>query len=181
MSTKLRVKDQEIGMDDEFLNLTDIAKKNGEGRPDTIIGNWLRNANTLQYLEEWELQNNPNFKPNQMIGFRLRASENRSSITPKRYLDETGAVGLYSKPGRGGGTYAHIDIALSFCYWLSPKFAVSMVRAFKVLMRDEMERQSLEFHVRRITDNIDEVRNWLDTIPGQQSERNRLTGKKSDK
>ena len=106
--------------------------------------------------------------------FRLQATEQARAVSVKQYVEQTGGIGLYSKPGRYGGTYAHIDIAISFCYWLSPRFAVSMVRAFKELMRNEMERQSLEFHVRRITDNIDEVRNWLDTIPGQSSDRNRL-------
>ena len=171
---KLIVNDQEIGLDEDYVNLTDIAKQNGEGRPDTTISSWLKNSNTLRYLEEWELQNNPNFKPKQMLGFRLKATDNRNSITPKRYVDETNAIGFYAKPGRGGATFAHIEIAIMFCYWLSPPFAVWMVRSFKTLVRNEVDRQNLEFHISRLTDTIDEARNWLDTIPGQQKERNRM-------
>lgn len=178
MAQKLTVSDQEIGLDDEFVNLTDIAKKNSDRPADETIRSWMRNAGTLQYLEEWELQNNPDFKPGQMTGFRLQATEQARAVSVKQYVEQTDAIGLYSKPGRGGGTYGHIDIAISFCYWLSPRFAVSMVKAFKLLLRNEMERQSLEFHIERITDSIDEARNWLDTIPGQKEGRNRIGGKK---
>lgn len=177
---KLLVRDQEIGLDDEFVNLTDIAKRNSDRSPDETLRGWMRNAGTLQYLEEWEIQNNPKFKPDQMAGFRLRATEERHTVSVKQYVDQTNAAGIYAKRGRGGGTYAHIDIAISFCYWLSPKFAVWMVRAFKMLMRNELDRQNLEFHIGKITDSIDEARNWLDTVPGQKSDRNRIKGLDKD-
>ena len=171
---KLQVKDFEIGLDETFVNLTDIAKSNSDRRPSETLRSWIRNAGTLNFLEEWEQQNNPRFKGVQMDAFKKRAGDNRRNISIKQYAEETNAIGLYNKPGRGGGTYAHIEIAIAFCYWLSPPFAVWMIRAFKTLAQNEIDRKSLEYHITRITDSIDEARNWLDTVPGQRKERNRL-------
>ena len=177
---KLQVGDQEIGLDEDYVNLTDIVKKNSDGRPDNIISSWLKNSGTLRYLEEWERQNNPDFKPYQMEGFRLKADDNRNWVTPKKYIDETGGIALFSRQGRGGGTFAHIEIAIMFCYWLSPPFAVWMVRSFKTLVQNEINRRDLEFHIERITDSIDEARNWLDTVPGQKRGRNRIADEQRD-
>ena len=101
-----------------------------------------------------------------MDAFKINSMENRNVLTPKQYIKSTDAIGLVSTPGRYGGTLAHKDIALNFCYWLSP--------VFQELMQEEFSRRSLQWHISKITDNIDEVRNLLDTIPGQLPELNRL-------
>ena len=159
---------------EEFVSLTDIAKNNSEMEPSSLVANWLRNRNTIAFLEAWEETFNPNFKPSQMRGFKEFAADNRSLITTKKYIDISGALGIISKSGRYGGTYAHKDIALEFCSWLSPRFKVAMIKTFQELMRREAKRVSLEWHLSKIIDNIDEVRNLLDTLPVEESIRKQL-------
>lgn len=173
MSKKVKMGEHDVRYQDAYISLTDIAKQSSDNEPFLTITAWMRNSNTLLFLEEWERQNNPDFKPSQMTRFKMAAMDNRSTVTVKRYVEETGATGLRSKQGRGGGTFAHAEIALFFCYWLSPPFAVWMLRTFQHLLGAEAERQNLQFHIRRITDNIDEARNWLDTIPFQEKDRDR--------
>lgn len=168
----LDIRVEEINEND-YVSITDIAKKS-DSKPDVIINSWLKNLNTLEFLEEWEMLKNPNFNPRQMMGFKEKYISNRSSITPKRWIEELDAIGIISKAGRYGGTYAHKDIALQFCGWLSPKFQVYMMIEFQRLMQEEFQRQSLDWHISKITDNIDEVRNLLDTIPHQRKERKRI-------
>jgi KilA-N domain len=104
----------------------------------------------------------------------MKYLENRNVLTPQRWIDETGAIGLISKSGRYGGTWAHSDIALNFCYWLSPPFQVYFIKEFQRLKKEEFSLNNLEWHVERITNLVDEARNWLDTMPGQKPDRNRL-------
>jgi hypothetical protein len=134
----------------------------------------MKNSNTLLFLEAWEKLHNPGFKVHQMEHFRLRASENRYIATPQNFIEETGAIGIISKSGRYGGTFAHKDIALNFCYWLSPVFQVYLLKEFQRLKEEEFSRKNLEWHLTKITHNIDEVRILLDTIPGQRPDLNRL-------
>lgn len=159
----------------DFISLTDIAKQT-ERRAGEVIRDWLRNSSTLLFLEAWENMHNPDFKGGYMPTFRLEAQEKRKEVTPQRYINATNAMGLVSKSGRYGGTYAHRDIALHFCYWLEPRFQLFMIKLFQKLIKQEYEHQNLEWHVSMITDRIDEVRNLLDTIPGQKAERNRFKG-----
>lgn len=175
---KVQFGDAEIKFEDQYISLTDIAAQSSENRPAETIKSWMKNANTLLYLEEWEQLNNPDFKVDRMVHFKVSTMDNRSTISTSRYIEETGAIGITARRGRGGGTYAHVDIALNFCFWLSPSFALWMVRTFKDLLGAEAERRSLQFHIRRITDNIDEARNWLDTIPFQEEDRKRIKGGK---
>lgn len=160
--------------EEEFVSLTDIAKNNSKNEPSSLIANWLRNQGTLLFLEAWEETFNPNFDPAKMDAYGKYARDNRSLITTKKYIDKSGAIGIIAKSGRYGGTYAHKDIALEFCTWLSPRFKVAMIQAFRELMKREAERRNLEWHVSKITNNIDEVRNLLDSIPGQKKEHKRL-------
>ena len=161
---------------EDYISLTDIAKKNSDRQPNSILISWIRNQSTLSFLEAWEKTFNPNFKHSQMAMFRNLAADNRSLLSPKNFAEQTGAIGIISKSGRYGGTYAHKDIALNFCYWLSPEFQVAMIKTFQELMEREFSRKNLEWHISKITDNIEEARNLLDTIPGQISERNRIKG-----
>lgn len=160
--------------DENYISLTDIAKKQHNSKPKYLIRNWLKNLNTMEFLETWETLYNPSFKGAHLNAFKLKYLQNKNILSPKIWIEETNAIGIISKPGRYGGTYAHKDIALNFCYWLSPSFQVYMIKAFQELMKQEHERNNLEWHISKITDNIDEVRNLLDTIPGQNQNRNRL-------
>lgn len=174
---RLEVKGITIKLEDDFVSLTDIAKQNTEQPPKVLVNSWLKNRNTLLFLEEWETVHNPNFKGHQMVSFMHHVADNRNAATPQKYVELTNAAGMYSRSGRGGGTFAHRDIALSFCYWLSPPFQVWLLKKFQELLLADYQRNSLEFHIAKITDHIDEARNWLDTIPNQNPARNRLRTK----
>ena len=160
--------------DADYISLTDIAKQSETQLPSYIISSWLKNRNTLEFLEVWEQLRNPNFKQGHLPVFKEKYLGNRNAITPKRWIDELNAIGIISKSGRYGGTYAHKDIALNFCYWLSPTFQVYMIMEFQRLKEEEANRKKLEWDVKKITDNIEEIRNILDTIDGQDPTRNRL-------
>lgn len=162
----------------DYVSLTDIAKQSESQQPSWLITNWLKNSNTLLFLEEWERVHNPNFKQGQMTSFKNMAQENRYLVRPQNYINETNAIGIVSKKGRYGGTYAHSDIALNFCYWISPPFQVWFIKEFQRLQKVEAETLNLEWHISKITNNIDEVRNLLDTIPHQKPSLNRLNKEK---
>lgn len=102
---------------EDYICLTDIAKGvNGEDH----IKNWMRNRNTLEYMGVWEQLNNPKFKGVEFDTFKQEAGLNRFTMTPKKWITATDAIGFVVSVGRGGGTYAHKDIAFHFCMWLSP-------------------------------------------------------------
>lgn len=107
--------------------------------------------------------------------------DNTFIMSVKKWTNLTGAIGIKSKAGRYGGTYAHADIALQFAAWLSPEFYVYLINEFKRLKEEEFERKNLEWHISKITDNVDEIRNLLDTIPHQKPSKNRLKTPKKNK
>ena len=100
--------------DADYICITDMARYKDSERTDYIIQNWMRNRSTIEFLGIWEQLNNPNFKPIEFDGFRKQAGLNSFVLTPKQWIEKTGAVGLVSKAGRYGGTYAHKDIAFEF-------------------------------------------------------------------
>ena len=169
----IEIRISEINNDD-YVSLTDIAKKSAEAKPDYTIQNWMKNTGTLRFLYTWEQLHNPNIKPMQMQGLMERATNNRLLMSPKKWADLVGGIGILSKPGRNGGTFAHKDIALHFCGWLSPELQVYIIKEFQRLKEEEFQRKNLEWHISKITDNVDELRALLDTIPHQDTNRNRL-------
>ena len=114
-----------------------------------MIQSWLRNQNTLVFLNTWAKVHNDNFKPSQMAGFRLMASANRNIISAKKYIESTDAIGITSKSGRYGGKYAHSDIALNFCYWISPEFQVYLIKEFQRLKAEEQLRLGNPYNIKR--------------------------------
>jgi hypothetical protein len=100
--------------EEDYICLTDIAKYKNENRSDDLIRNWIRNRNTIEFLGIWEQLNNPEFKPVEFDGFRKLAGLNSFTLTPKQWIESTGAIGIISKPGRYGGTYAHKDTGLPY-------------------------------------------------------------------
>ena len=93
-----------------------MARKFNE-RPEVPIQSWMKNAATLKFLELWEKLNNPDFKHYQMVVFRQELADNGRFISAQKWIDMTGAIGISSKRGRYGGTYAHEDIAFEFASW----------------------------------------------------------------
>jgi hypothetical protein len=132
---------------DDYISLTDIARYKDSEHSDDIIRNWLRNRNTLEFLGIWEQLNNPGFNPVEFDGIRRQAGLNSFTLTPKRWIEGTGAVGVTSKAGRYGGTYAHKDIAFEFASWVSVEFKLYLIKEFQRLK--ETEREQLGWDIRR--------------------------------
>lgn len=102
----------------EFISLTDIARYKNPEEPNVVIANWMRNRNTIEYLGLWEQLYNTEFKPLEFEGFLHQAGANAFTLSPMKWIDSTNAIGIAVKKGRGGGTYAHKDIAFKFAAWL---------------------------------------------------------------
>ncbi len=130
-----------------FISLTDIARHRDAERGDYIIQNWMRNRNTIEFLGIWEQLNNPGFNSIEFDGIRNQAGLNSFSLTPKRWITQTGAVGILSKTGRYGGTYAHRDIAFEFASWVSVEFKLYLIKEFQRLQ--EAEQAQLGWDVKR--------------------------------
>ena len=128
------------GAEDDYISLTDIARHKNAEHTDDLIRNWLRNRNTLEFLGIWERLNNPLFNPVEFDGIRLRAGLNSFTLTPKQWIERTGAVGITSKAGRYGGTYAHKDIAFEFAAWISVEFKLYLIKEFQRLKEGEREQ-----------------------------------------
>jgi len=133
----------------DYISLTDIARYRDVERTDYIIQNWLRNRNTIEFLGIWEKLNNPGFKPIEFDGFRKQAGLNSFILTAKQWIEKTGAIGLVSKQGRYGGTYAHKDIAFEFAAWISVEFKLYLIKEFQRLKEDENSRLSLAWNLNR--------------------------------
>ena len=134
--------------DNDYLSLTDIAKYRSEDANQTIC-NWMRVRATIEYLGIWEQLHNPNFNRVEFEGFRNAAGANAFLMSPKKWIEGTNAIGIQSKAGRYGGTYAHSDIAFEFASWLSPEFKLYIIKDYQRLKRDEGERLSIGWEARR--------------------------------
>ena len=135
--------------ENEFISLTDIAKYKNVDDPRFVIQNWMRNRNTVEFLGIWELLSNPNFNRVQFEAVKKDAGLNRFVMTPTKWIDEMNAIGIKSKAGRYGGTYAHVDIAFEFATWISPEFKVYLIKDYKRLKNDENSRLSLSWNLNR--------------------------------
>ncbi len=133
----------------DYISLTDIARHKNAGLTDDLIRNWLRNRNTIEFLGIWEGLNNPGFNPVEFDGFRKSAGLNSFALTPRQWIEKTGAVGILSKPGRYGGTFAHKDIAFEFATWISVEFKLFLIKEFQRLKEDENSRLSLAWNLNR--------------------------------
>ena len=133
----------------DYISLTDIARYRDAQRTDYIIQNWMRNRNTIEFLGIWESLNNTVFKPIEFDGFRKQAGLNSFTLTAKQWVEKTGAIGLVSKQGRYGGTFAHKDIAFEFAAWISVEFKLYLIKEFQRLKEDENSRLSLAWNLNR--------------------------------
>ncbi len=137
------------GPQEDHLSLTDIAKFKNPDHPDDVIRNWLRNRNTVEFLGVWERLNNPGFNPVEFDGIRIQTGLNSFTLTPKQWIEKTGAVGITSQAGRYGGTFAHRDIAFEFASWVSVEFRLYLIKEFQRLKEDESRRLSLAWNLNR--------------------------------
>jgi len=148
---KINVKNTELTIitinDEDYICITDLARYKNAEHMDDVIKNWLRNRTTIELLGVWESLHNPYFKPVIFDGFRKEAGLNSFVMTPKKWIQSTGAIGIISKAGRYGGTYAHKDIALEFASWISVEFKLYLLKEFQRLK--EQEQKALGWSAKR--------------------------------
>lgn len=137
-----------VGKED-YISLTDIARYRSD-EPNDVVKNWLRSKSTIEFLGLWEQMNNPNFKPVEFDGFRNEAGANAFTMSPQKWINATNAIGIISKSGRYGGTFAHKDIAFEFASWISPEFKLYIIKDYQRLKEDEAYRLSLDWNVKRL-------------------------------
>lgn len=140
--------------EDDYISLTDIAKgfvssEEDDRNSDYFILNWLRLGSTVEFLGAWEQIHNLDFNSVGYDRIKTSLTSNTFRLSVKKWLEETSAVGITAKSGRYGGTYAHRDIAIQFCYWLSPTFQIYLIKEFQRLKDDESDRLKLDWNLKR--------------------------------
>ena len=154
IKTQIIVNNQIINVlrvdDKEYISLTDLARYADEDDPRYPIQNWMRNKDVISYLGLWESIHNENFKGVEFDTFKNEAGSNKFKISPQKWIRETNAIGMISKSGKNGGTYASSDIALEFASWLSPEFKLYVIQEFQRLKKNEAYQNKIDWHANRI-------------------------------
>ncbi len=136
---------------EDYICLTDMAKaKDGDNRAADVIKNWIRTRTTIEFLGTWETMYNPNFKVAEFDHFKMEAGLPTFVLSPKQWAEKTGAVGIISKSGRYGGTYAHRDIAFEFGAAISPTFKLYLIKEYQRYKEIESNQYNLEWNVKRL-------------------------------
>jgi hypothetical protein len=133
----------------DYISLTDIARHRNASEPFSIINNWMRGRGTIEFLGLWEKLSNPSFKPLEFERFRTEAGSNYFVLSPQRWIEATMAIGIMSKSGRYGGTYAHREIAFEFASWISSEFKLYLIKEFQRLKDEENDRLQLGWNLQR--------------------------------
>lgn len=139
--------------ENEFISLTDIARYKSD-EPKDVIKNWMRSKDTIEFLGLWEKLHNSNFKGVEFDSFRNQAGSNAFTMSPTKWIETTGAIGIVSKSGRYGGTFAHSDIAFEFASWISPEFKLYIIKDYQRLKKDEAERKAIGWDEKRALSKI---------------------------
>ena len=154
IKTEIKVMNNKVSIlrinDNDYISLTDLARYVNEEEPKIPIQTWMRNKNVVSFLGLWEKIHNVNFKGIEFTTFENEAGKNSFYLSPQKWIKETGAIGIISKSGNNGGTYAHPDIALEFASWLSPEFKLYLITEFERLKKNEAYKSKLEWHANRI-------------------------------
>jgi hypothetical protein len=138
---------------DDYISLTDMAGYKDEMEARIVVSNWMSTRFTLEFLGIWEEIYNPNF--NRMEFHTIKNADGRLVLTPKRWVERTNAIGIFSKSGRyGGGIFAHKDIAFEFGSWLSAEFKFYLIKEFQRLKEEETHNKSLEWNLQRTLSKI---------------------------
>ena len=179
--TKLNINELEIVLykqnEEEYISLTDMAKFCDSERTNYIIQNWMRTRSTIEFIGLWEQLNNPNFKSIEFDAFKNESGLNSFTLTPKRWIEATKAIGIISKAGRYGGTYAHKDIAFEFASWISPTFKLYLITEYQRLKEVENNQYNIEWNVKRILSKTnyhiqtDAVKNFI--LPNKDYEKDK--------
>lgn len=161
IKTEIIVKEQRINVlridNKEFISLTDLARYANPDEPKIPIYAWMRNKDVIAYLGLWEQLNNENFKGHEFETFENQAGKNSFYMSPQKWIKETNAVGIISKSGNNGGTYARSDIALEFASWLSPEFKLYVIQEFERLKKNEAYQNKIDWHTNRVLAKVSYV------------------------
>lgn len=161
IKTEIIVKEQRINVlridNKEFISLTDLARYANPEEPKIPIYAWMRNKDVIAYLGLWEQLNNENFKGHEFETFENQAGKNSFYMSPQKWIKETNAVGIISKSGNNGGTYARSDIALEFASWLSPEFKLYVIQEFERLKKNEAYQNKIDWHANRVLAKVSYV------------------------
>ena len=136
-----------IAKEEAFISLTDIAKYKQGLEPRIVISNWMSSYSTIDFLAMWEGLYNPNF--NRMEFHTVRSEPGRLIMTPSQWIEKMNAIGIISKAGKYGGTYAHSDIAFEFASWVSLEFKLYLIKDYQRIKKDEAERLSVAWDAKR--------------------------------
>jgi hypothetical protein len=134
---------------EDFISLTDMARYKDAARTNYIIQNWLRTRNAIEFCGLWEQINNSNFKRIEFDAFKNASGSNSFTLTPQKWIETTNAIGMVSKSGRYGGTFAHHDIVFEFASWISPEFKLYLITEFQRLKNVESKELNLEWNLQR--------------------------------
>lgn len=153
VKTNINVKDNLVGIirigDIDYISLTDLARYKNPIEPKDVVKNWLRSKTNIEFLALWEQMHNPNVKGVEIDTFKREAGTHYFTMSPQRWIKETNAIGIVSKSGNNGGTYAHPDIAFEFASWISPEFNLYLITEFERLKQNEGYQNKIEWSVRR--------------------------------
>jgi hypothetical protein len=135
--------------ENDYISLTDMARYKNADEPKDVVKNWMRNHSTIEFLGIWEQINNPNFKGVEFDAFKAESGANSFVLSPQKWIEKTKAIGLISRSGNGGGTFAHKDIAFEFASWISAEFKLYLIKEFQRLKIEENERLTLGWDAKR--------------------------------
>jgi hypothetical protein len=135
--------------ENDYLSLTDLARRKNPYEPKDVVKNWLRLRSTIEFLGLWEKLYNTQFKGVEFDTFKNESGSNSFTLTPQRWIEKTNAIGMISKSGRGGGTYAHTDIAFEFASWISPEFKLYVIKDYQRLKQIEAEHLETGWNTKR--------------------------------
>ena len=156
--TKINVLNIEINIkgfaESSYISLTDIARFKNSDAPKDVVKNWMRSKSSIEFLGLWEKLHNDNFKGVEFDAFRNEAGGNAFVLSPQKWIKTTNALGIISKSGRYGGTFAHEDIAFEFASWVSPEFKLYLLKEFQRLKKDETSAKQLEWDTSRFLSKI---------------------------
>lgn len=139
---------------EDFISLTDIARSKNNDEPKDVVKNWLRNKNTIEFLGLWETINNDSFKGVEFDYFKSQAGSNSFTLSPTKWTESTNAIGLKTKAGKNGGTFAHVDIAFEFASWISAEFKLFLIKEFQRLKNNEIEKEQIAWNLSRSLSKI---------------------------
>lgn len=138
----------------DYIDLTGVARSREVEHPDDLVRDWLKNRNTVEFLGLWETLQNPRFAKDEFDAIRAKAGLNSFSLSPRQWIQRTGAIGLIVQTGQHAGTFAHPDIAFEFASWLSVEFKLYLTKEFQRLRLESDEEQALSWQLNRVFSKV---------------------------